>query len=64
MCDNCIKCLGNGFVFDDVDHTNATMKVVKCDECNTFDNDKEAKEYAIEEGYAIPSSIYEGRVLL
>lgn len=61
MCD---KCLGNGFVFEDIDLTNATMDVVKCDVCNTFDNNKEAKEYAIEEGFAIPSTIYKGRILL
>lgn len=61
MCD---KCLGNGFVFEDIDLANATMDVVKCDVCNTFDNNKEAKEYAIEEGFAIPSTIYKGRILL
>ena len=61
MCD---KCLGNGFVFEDIDLTNATMDVVKCDVCNTFDNNKEAKEYAIEEGFAIPSTIHKGRILL
>ena len=46
MMNQCYQCLNHGYIFA-YSFNHNTHKIIKCNQCNQFDSDSEATEYAL-----------------